>query len=66
MPKVVGDRNLRTMEVTPDTGKDFRDTSVLSGTAEKTPAESETNSVAQYKTSGGNRKAPLGGEMSNS
>jgi len=54
------------MEVTPDTGKDFRDTSVLSGTAEKTPAESETNSVAQYKTSGGNRKAPLGGEMSNS
>lgn len=66
MPKVAGDRNLRNMEVTPDTGKDFRDTQVNSGMAEKTPAESAVNSVAQYKTTGGNRKPPLGGEMSNS
>lgn len=67
MPNVVKDKNLRKMEVTPDTGKDFRDTMVVSGMATpSTPSENATNSTTQYTTSGGNKRSPLGGKHSNS
>jgi hypothetical protein len=59
-------KSVRNMTVTTESGKDFRDTMVVSGSAKKTSAESATNVTTQYAPSGGNRKPPLGGKNSNS
>jgi len=58
-------KNLRTMEVTPETGSDFRDTKVLSGTAPKAPQMNATNETNQY-TTGTTSKGELGGKNTNS
>ena len=57
--------NLRTLEVTPSTGKDFRDTKVLDGLAKPLSLKGK-NSTKQYQTSGGVPKGNLGGENTNS
>jgi len=59
-------QNLRNLTVSTETGKDFRDTKVLSGESGKTPGESARNETVQYMNSGGNKKTPLGGKNTNS
>lgn len=54
-------KNLRTMKVTPESGKDFRDTQVTSGLGHKTRAFTEMNETTEYRT-GKTAKGPLGGE----
>lgn len=58
-------KNLRTMEVTTESGKDVKDTQQLKGQAHTTKAFRETNSTKQY-TTGALKKGALGGENTNS
>ena len=53
-------KNIRDMEVTTSSGKDVKDTEMLSGEAEVTSAEKATNAVKQYET-GSTDKGALGG-----
>lgn len=54
------------MVVTPSTGKDFRDTQVLDGTASPSKATKGKNETKQYTTRGGAGKGALGGKNTNS
>ena len=58
-------KNVRNMKVTPETGKDFRDTNVTSGVAKPSRAFKATNSTEQY-TVGAPPKGDLGGMNTNS
>lgn len=55
---------IRDMVVGPDKAKDSRDTKVLDGQAEKTPAQSDKNVTHQYTTSGGGASKMAGAEAS--
>jgi hypothetical protein len=57
--------NLRKAEYTTKSGKDVKDTMMLSGEAKSTKAFKETNSTSQY-TSGKSSFGSLGGENTNS
>lgn len=57
--------NLRNMTVTPDTGKDVRDTQIVSGVAKKTRAFQASNETKEYETPAA-KKGALGGENTNS
>ena len=56
-------KNIRTMTVTPESGKDVTSTKQLSGQASQTKAWKEKNSTTQYSTSGA-EKGALGGKPS--
>jgi hypothetical protein len=58
-------KNLRTLEVTTESGKDVKDSSQLKGQAHITRAFKETNSTKQY-TTGALKKGALGGHNTNS
>lgn len=59
------EKNIRKMQVTPDSGDDFRNTKVLDGMTKKSGVHNATNETMQY-TTGTTAKGPLGGENSNS
>jgi hypothetical protein len=55
------------MKITPDMGKDVRDSSTLGGEASSTPAQKATNETVQYSHEKGSYgPGSLGGENSNS
>ena len=60
------EKNIRKMVVTPDTGKDFRDTQVSSGIAKPGSQFKAKNETNQYTTAGGVPKGNLGGLNTNS
>ena len=60
------DKSVRNMKVTPDSGKDQRDTQITDGLAKKSSTWNETNSTEQYTTQGGGQKGSLGGKNTNS
>jgi hypothetical protein len=55
--------NLRNMTITPDQGKDVRESSTLGGQAKKTPGQSAKNELKQY-TTGKPPRGAVGGEAS--
>lgn len=58
-------KNVRDMTVTPDQGKDVRDSNVLGGQAKESSAFKAKNETTQY-TTGKTSMGSLGGENTNS
>jgi hypothetical protein len=55
---------LRDLVVTTASGKDVRDTQMLTGEAKQSKQWNETNETKQYEASGNNNQGPLGGVAS--
>ena len=60
-----GPNKVRGMMVTPSTGKDFRDTEVISGLTKKSSVANAKNETVEYET-GKTDKGSLGGMNTNS
>lgn len=55
-----GNKKVRNIQITPSTGKDVRDTNVVSGLTEKSPVTNAKNNTSEYET-GKTDKGDLGG-----
>lgn len=63
----MADKNIRTMTVSTDSGKDVKSTNQLKGEAKESAAFKETNKTTEYSSgSSGKGSGPWGGENSGS